>query len=115
MTQEEERAKFFNLYHGQKVLYIGGEGKVALGYGGWNLHHPDFFLELTPLTMVTEEHYIQVKLMEESKTINELIFAVDFLRYKGYALPWMGISVEEQVSRGWIKLRSFITNKTSKQ
>lgn len=29
----------------------------------------------------------------------------DFLRSRGYALPYMGISVEEQVSRGWIKLK----------
>lgn len=28
----------------------------------------------------------------------------DYLRSKSYALPWMGISVEEQISRGWIKL-----------
>lgn len=29
----------------------------------------------------------------------------DFLRSKGYALPWMGLSVEEQVNRGWVKLK----------
>ena len=105
MTKDlKERAKLFSLYLGQKVLYIGGLGFVELGYGGWNIHHPDVFLELIPLTMASEEHYIQVKAMEDAKTVNELIFAVDFLRYKGYALPWMGISVEEQVSRGWIRL-----------
>lgn len=30
---------------------------------------------------------------------------VDFLRSKGYALPWMGLSVEEMVEAGWIKLQ----------
>ena len=33
------------------------------------------------------------------------IEAIDFLRSKGYALPWMGISVEEQIEFGWVKLK----------
>ena len=28
----------------------------------------------------------------------------DYLRSKGYALPWMGLSVEDIVEAGWIKL-----------
>jgi len=28
----------------------------------------------------------------------------DFLRSKGYAMPWMGVSVEKLVEYGWIKL-----------
>lgn len=32
------------------------------------------------------------------------IAIVDYLRSKGYALPWMGLSVEEMVEAGWIKL-----------
>jgi hypothetical protein len=27
----------------------------------------------------------------------------DFLRSRGYALPWMGLSIEEMVNSGWIK------------
>lgn len=29
----------------------------------------------------------------------------DFLRSKGYALPYNGLSVEEQVNYGWVKLK----------
>lgn len=29
---------------------------------------------------------------------------VDYLRSKGYALPYMGLSVEKQIEYGWIKL-----------
>lgn len=29
----------------------------------------------------------------------------DYLRSKGYALPWMGLSVEDLVSYGWVKLK----------
>jgi hypothetical protein len=28
----------------------------------------------------------------------------DYLRLKGYALPWMGLSVDQMVEAGWIKL-----------
>lgn len=31
---------------------------------------------------------------------------IDYLRSKGYALPWMGLSVKELVNRGWVKLKS---------
>lgn len=31
---------------------------------------------------------------------------VDFLRSKGYVLPWMGLSVEQLVEFGWIKLKT---------
>lgn len=29
----------------------------------------------------------------------------DYLRFKGYALPWNGITVEQQIEFGWIKLK----------
>lgn len=32
-------------------------------------------------------------------------FAQDYLRSKGYALPWMGLSVEKLEQYGWIKLK----------
>lgn len=32
------------------------------------------------------------------------IKALDYLRSKGYALPYMGLSVEKQIEYGWIKL-----------
>jgi len=31
-------------------------------------------------------------------------YVVSFLRSKGYALPWMGLSVDEMIKAGWIKL-----------
>jgi hypothetical protein len=32
------------------------------------------------------------------------VAGVDFLRSRGYALPFLGISVEQQIEAGWIKL-----------
>lgn len=33
------------------------------------------------------------------------ILVGDFLRSKGYALPWNGVSVEQQLERGWLKFK----------
>ena len=35
---------------------------------------------------------------------DNILHAYDYLRSLGYALPFMGVSVEELVERGWIKL-----------
>lgn len=32
-------------------------------------------------------------------------FAIDYLQSRGYALPFMGLSVEELVNMGWVKLK----------
>lgn len=32
-------------------------------------------------------------------------YALDFLRSQGYALPWMGISVQELIEWGWVKIK----------
>jgi len=41
---------------------------------------------------------------EEDLELDAMCFVVDFLRSKSYALPYMGLSVEEQVERGWVRL-----------
>lgn len=38
---------------------------------------------------------------------DNILHAYDYLRSRGYALPCMGLSVEELVNRGWIKLKEF--------
>ena len=40
----------------------------------------------------------------ESSTGLSILHAFDLLRSKGYALPWMGLSIEQMVQFGWIKL-----------
>lgn len=37
--------------------------------------------------------------------VGNCIQAIDYLRSKGYALPYMGLSVEQLVEYGWIKLK----------
>lgn len=36
----------------------------------------------------------------------DILNAYDYLRSKGYALPFMGLSVEKQIEYGWIKLKT---------
>ena|SRR5690606_30921608 len=44
--------------------------------------------------------------LEFSQTYWEIRNVIDFLRSRGYALPWMWISVETLVEWGWVKLKS---------
>lgn len=110
------KCRFFVQYWGVKCMYVGGVGLVEIGTGGWNLKHPDFFLELKPLSKISKEdaikcwendNYIaneddieQVScLFKEMTAIN-----ADYLRSKGYAIPFMEYSVEMLVDAGWVRL-----------
>lgn len=122
-TQSEQlnetvvKCRFFAQYWGTKTLYVGGVGLVEIGKGGWNLKHPDFFLQLKPLSKITDEDAISMyrglernyesanQFLEDYKSIGFLEQSeVDFLRSKGYAVPFMGYSVAELVKMGWVQL-----------
>ena len=122
-TQSEQlnetavKCRFFAQYWGTKTLYVGGVGLVEIGKGGWNLKHPDFFLQLKPLSKITNEDAISMyrglernyesanQFLEDYKSIGFLEQSeVDFLRSKGYAVPFMGYSVDELVKMGWVQL-----------
>jgi hypothetical protein len=108
-AEQQEKARFFAQYYGQHILrsslwassikscklypeVIGDDDKYK------------FYLLLTPLSMITDEDRdITSNLSFKESDIPQ---AIDYLRSKGYSVPWMGISVEEQVQRGWIKLKS---------
>lgn len=128
----ENRAKFFALYCGQKVLYVEGIGLVNIGSGAWNLRHPDLsFLELKQLSSISDEYAeycigkVECHLRKNDPKhsdygmspsgifVNSIIGdssyhigirEADYLRSKGYALPWMGLSVQQLINYGWIKL-----------
>ena len=128
----EEREIFFMKYFGTNTLYVGGIGLQVVGGGGWNLKHPDFYLELKNLSKITDKDsiaYFNILWSEHhhSKTdafkaeygkdwANNIcsqnfglipanvLHGYDFLRSRGYALPFMGYSVNDLVELGWIKL-----------
>lgn len=44
-------------------------------------------------------------LSEVEADFNTYLLVADYLRSKGYALPWMDLSVDDLVEYGWIKLK----------
>ena len=119
--QTDVRCRFFAQYWGTKTLYVGGKGLQEIGKGGWNLKHPDFFLELKPISKITDidmealmqlEAFIDGFLSDDFlQYLNDLknghcnkYEAVDYLRSKGYALPFMEYSVNDLISFGWVRL-----------
>ena len=117
LNETAVKCRFFAQYWGTKTLYVGGVGLVEIGKGGWNLKHPDFFLQLKPLSKITDEDAISMyrglernyesanQFLEDYKSIGFLEQSeVDFLRSKGYAVPFMGYSVDDLVKIGWVQL-----------
>ena len=117
LNKTDVKCRFFAQYWGTKTMYVGGVGLVEVGKGGWNLKHPDFFLQLKPLSKITDEDAISMyrglernyessnQFLEDYKSIGFLEQSeVDFLRSKGYAVPYMEYSVDELVKIGWVKL-----------
>jgi hypothetical protein len=120
------KCRFFAQYWGTKTMYVGSVGLVEIGTGGWNLKHPDFFLELKPTKRLTDNEAIELgKILnvKDDEVIGILIsdeflntmtnvksggvinlHAVDYLRSKGYAIPFMEYSVDELVNLGWVRL-----------
>lgn len=123
----ENKAKFFALYWSQEVaenplgpLLVNGR---CLDYVMTD--SMECVLNLKPLSQISDEDAIEVGMMNGCKeensreftvsfgkaTVNQWMhkfplnsFTSDYLRSKGYALPWIGLSVEEMVQSGWIKL-----------
>ena len=117
LNKTDVKCRFFAQYWGTKTMYVGGVGLVEVGKGGWNLKHPDFFLQLKPLSKITDEDAISMyrglernyessnQFLEDYKSIGFLEQSeVDFLRSKCYAVPYMEYSVDELVKMGWVQL-----------
>jgi hypothetical protein len=120
----ENKAKFFALYWMQDVLMCKHYNKPITLIGNhidylYCGDYSEYYLQLKPLSSISDEDKEAVGLESynqfdekgwyERSTFDELFYYwsfedADYLRLKGYALPWMGLSVEELVEAGWIKL-----------
>lgn len=113
----ENKEQFFAQYWGQ--IMIDHNGSVNIWNGLFDLR--GCCLELTPLSSITDEDAVYIAKIEfgnidyqtkwEGFNISNNDFSslslesTDYLRSKGYALPYMGIEVETLVKWGWIKLK----------
>jgi hypothetical protein len=112
----ENKVKFFALYWGQEVLFDDLYGnKNLIVNSGINLNWVNWSIELKPLSLITDEDAEVINLTSEDYNEDGWVDKdglfyfwafqdIDYLRSKGYALHWMGLSVKEMVDAGWIKL-----------
>lgn len=124
----ENKMKFFAQYFGQKLLINFGSKCVV---NKLEQIISNDYLQLTPLSNITDEDklkcyhiysaYIGYDYTQDfdgihssalrwydnewNKRTENLLPISDYLRSKGYALPWMGVSVEQQIEYGWITLK----------
>jgi len=112
----EKKSKFFAQYWGQDVLYIPRTEQT------WNVFSfqdedgkdvvSESYLLLKPLSSITDEDAIFLKHQENIDAVKYYerwgvnSYDTDYLRSKGYALPYMGLSVEKLIEYGWVKLKN---------
>jgi len=143
-----DKARFIHQYYGQRILRVNFNKLAHVGQGGWNLNHPDFYIEVTPLSKITNEDAIAVAKIfhpewenptityndettttvtngrtsygdivdiyadgeifpEESNKYASYFFlkAYDYLRSKGYLIPWREYTCEQILDNNWARLK----------
>ena len=121
----ENKTKFFAQYWGQHLIIMGSFLRRIDHVTLCNIENDDI-LQLKPLSKISDEYIFELTshLDFDNSEINEfkdliirnnnewynyfdkqeIIFVYDYLRSKGYALPYMDLSVEDLIEYGWIKL-----------
>ena len=118
LNETAVKCSFFAQYWGQQVQRYENNNykKVVNGFIETNLQDKDYLL-LKPISKITDEDAISMyrglernyesanQFLEDYKSIGFLVQSeVDFLRSKGYAVPFMNYSVEDLVKMGWVQL-----------
>lgn len=111
----ENKAKFFALYYAQDVCE-NPFGKYYVNARTLDYTMTDSltaWLNLKPLSSISDEDarficsfhkVISTDYIWSFLQLSLNGFDYDYLRSKGYAFSWMGLSVEEMVQADWIKL-----------
>lgn len=117
----ELKARFFALYLGQKVFYKVISQEIISVVKPVDLCYVKGWVFLRPLSSITEEEALELADIDfehppnepKVKWVNEYIEHIieyrnssDYLRSKGFALPFMGIEVEQWVDLGVVKLKT---------
>lgn len=141
----ENKAKFFSQYFSQHVLYFSSDFLRKIDNLTLDSIENDDFLELKPLSQISDEDVIQgitylyniacdelgdILEIEHYDTFSSITaigkgcnfkttrsihhwngtkkissVEADYFRSKGYALPYMDLSVEDLIDYGWVKLK----------
>ena len=125
----ENKARFFDLYSGQKIIECKNFRHLVTPMEAiyYDEHSNGAFANVKPLSAISDEDAMEIGFqvcedkddacygMSPSGVFLDmvsfsgedllLISYGDFLRSRGYALPWMGLSVDELCQAGWIKLQ----------
>lgn len=126
---QENKEKFFALYYGQKIVshrsYPENSTNSISGGIIKQYSEKDYFLKLIPISKISDKDgLILYKIIYPMGWINNDVKyirtwlesfydgdhkkiqpqAVDFIRSIGASFEWMGLSVEEMIEAGWIKL-----------
>lgn len=108
------KAKFFAQYWGQKVRCWDTGSPEELGVVGSTFIVKPYLIKthllLKPLSSITdedaEEAGISNKRLKQHILFPHIMTPLmsEILKSKGYALPYMGLSVEKLIEYGWVKL-----------
>ena len=113
---KENKARFFALYWAQQVIEVETYKNLKSPYVSFLVtdeYDLNAVIQLKSLSEISDEDsQIVCKIEKILSTdfkwvVNTRIlsaYSTDYLRSRGYALPWMGLSVDEMVESGWIKL-----------
>lgn len=127
------KSVFFSLYWGQKRIEMVGYEELMTPYqanmkNDGRIPKLETKIHLKPIESITEEeaYYLGFRsdtvfnhknikhnsareaflITYKEMALSEILPSMDadYLRYKGYAVPFMGLLVEEMIEAGWIKL-----------
>ena len=120
--------KFFAQYHGQSILKKHIKGAIIKETSTFNnlsaINKHLSYIELIPLSKISDEHLLYINNIWNSDEVTDSIETpsksfkyeiesicnwsssiIDYLRMHGYAVPYLGCSVETLISYGWIVLK----------
>ena len=119
LNKTDVKCRFFAQYYGTET-FCGGDNHIITNVEWYTISdesYPNPHLKLKPLSKITNEDAISMyrglernyesanQFLEDYKSIGFLEQSeVDFLRSKGYAVPFMGYSVDDLVKIGWVQL-----------
>ena len=125
-VQTDVKCRFFVQYWGQNIGNYAGRNDCQINMN--TINHLNF-ITLKQLSEISNEDAIKIAEIfgieedylfvgkflcngifdnsadcEENTLFNSNVKAVDYLRSKGYAVPFMQYSVEDLISFGWVRL-----------